>query len=120
MTGHIFIDGFDLVLDNDIVVDNGHPLVPAYPERMIFYRLNTFFKWNHQKKHLQLFANHNSIEFFLGSRKAKINGEIVCLDCVPYFDNGLPMIPIDIICKVFGYKYEEKDGNYYVTTPFDN
>ena len=119
-TGHLFIDGYDLVLDNDIMVDNGHPLVPAYPERMMFYRLNSFFKWHHKDKHLQMFANHRSIEFFLGTRKAKINGETAKLDCVPYFDNGLPMIPIDTICNVFGYKFEETDGNYYVTTPFNS
>ena len=52
----------------------------------------------------------------------KINGvsvKKVTLDCVPYFDNGLPMIPIDIVCKTFGYTFEKKDGNYYITTPFD-
>ena len=108
-----------MILDNDIIFDNGHCIVSAFPERMIFYRLNCLFKWNYHKKHLQLFANHSSIEFFLGTRKAKINGETVTLDCVPYFDNGLPMIPIDVVCRVFGYKFEEKNGNFYVTTPFN-
>ncbi len=117
--GHLYINGEDMVLDNDITIDNGHCMVPIFPERMITYRLNSYFKWNYGKKHLQLFANHASIEFFLGTSKAKINGETVKLDCVPYFDNGLPMVPIDIICKAFKYDFEEKDGNYFVKTPFD-
>ncbi|MBP3580328.1 MAG: glycoside hydrolase family 99-like domain-containing protein [Clostridia bacterium] len=116
---HLYINDEQMILDNDIIFDNGHCIVSAFPERMIFYRLNCLFKWNYHKKHLQLFANHSSIEFFLGTRKAKINGETVTLDCVPYFDNGLPMIPIDVVCRVFGYKFEEKNGNFYVTTPFN-
>jgi len=118
MCDHIFIDGFDLVLDNDIVWDNGHPLAPAYPERMFMYKFNAAFKWNPHKKILLLMANHASVEFYLGTNKAKINGETVTLDCLPYFDNGLPMIPVDLLCKVFKYDYEVKNGNIYITTPF--
>ncbi len=118
LTDHIFIDGFDLVLDNDIVWDGCHPLAPVFPERLFMYRFNAAFKWNHHKKVLLLMANHGSVEFYLGTSKAKINGETVTLDCLPYFDNGLPMVPIDLLCKVFRYRYEVRDGNIYITTPF--
>ncbi len=119
ITDHLYINGQDMVLDNDIVVENGHVLVPVFPERNILYRLNAFYKYNHSKKLFSLYANHASIIFELGTRNAYINGEKTVLDCVPLLDNGLPMVPFDIICKTFGYTFEEKDGNYYVTTPFD-
>ena len=117
--GHLFINGDDIILDNDFVEKNGHFLVPIFPERCILMRLNAFYKYNAQKKLLSIFANNKSIEFEIGTRKAKINGEVVSLDVVPYFYNGLPMVPFDLICDVFGYKFEYKDKNIYVTTPFD-
>ena len=119
ISDHLFINGEDMVLDNDIVIDNGHYMVPIFPERNILYRLNAFYKYNGNKKVLSLYGNHTSAIFELGSRTAYLGGEKVTLDCVPYFDNGLPMIPIDIVCKTFGYTFTKKDGNYYITTPFD-
>ncbi len=117
--GHLFINGEDMILDNDFVEMNGHFMVPIFPERCIIYRLNGFYKYNAQKKLLSIFANNKSIEFEIGSRKAKINGEVISLDVVPYFYNGLPMIPFDTVCDVFGYKFEYKNKNIYITTPFD-
>ena len=117
--GHLFINGKDIVLDNDFVVKNGHFMVPIFPERCILMSLNAFYKYNASSKLLSIFANNRSIEFELGTRKAKINGETVSLDVIPYFYNGLPMVPIDLICDVFGYKFEFKNKNIFITTPFD-
>ena len=105
-----------MVLDNDFVIKNGHYMVPIFPERCILLSLNAFYKYNAQKKLLSIFAQGKSIEFEIGTRKAKINGEVVSLDVVPYFYNGLPMVPFDIMCDVFGYKFEYKNMNIYVTT----
>lgn len=113
---HLHINGDIVVLDNDMVFKDGHCFVPALPRSMIFYKLNAFFKWNYHKKHLQIYANDASVEFFLGERKCIVNGEAEMLDCVPYFDNGLPMIPIDFVCRVFKYDYREENENIYVTT----
>ena len=116
LEGHLFIDGKDMVLDNDFVIKNGHYMVPIFPERCILLSLNAFYKYNAQKKLLSIFAQGKSIEFEIGTRKAKINGEVVSLDVIPYFYNGLPMVPFDIMCDVFGYKFEYKNMNIYVTT----
>lgn len=116
---HLFINGEDMVLDNDFVEIDGHFMVPIFPERCILMRLNAFYKYNASKKLLSIFANNKSIEFEIGTRNAKINGEVVSLDVIPYFYNGLPMVPFDLMCDVFGYKFEYRDKNIYVTTPFD-
>jgi len=117
--GHLFINGEDMILDNDFVEDSGHFMVPIFPERCILMRLNAYYKYNASRKLLSIFANNKSVEFEIGSRKAMINGETVSLDVIPYFYNGLPMVPFDLLCDVFGYRLEYKDRNIYVTTPFD-
>ena len=65
--GHLFINGEDIVLDNDFVIKNGHYMVPIFPERCILMRLNAFYKYNAQKKLLSIFANDRSVEFEIGT-----------------------------------------------------
>ena len=89
-------------------------MIPIFPERATLYRLGTYYEWNDSEKKLSLYAHNSSIVFFIGTNKAVINGETSYLDCVPYLDDGLPMVPIDLICKVFGYGFTTENENLYV------
>ena len=93
-------------------------MIPIFNERMTLYRLGAYYEWNAPEKKLSIFANHRSIFFYIGTNKAVINGETVYLDCVPYLDDGLPMVPADLICKVFGYDFKVENENLYIKTNF--
>ncbi len=112
----LFIDKQNIILDNEISLEKGHCFVPLFPERAIVHKLHAFYKWNDTQKKLSLYTGNASIAFYIGTSKAEINGETVYLDCVPYLDDGLPMIPLDIVCDVFGYKLTCKENNLYVKT----
>ncbi len=114
-----FINGENIILDNDIIKDGSHTLVPFFQDRMIYHRLNAFYKWDGNNKVLSLYANNASVVFYMDTNKAVINGETRYLDCTPIMEDGVPMFPIDIVCDVFRYKLTEKNGSIYVKTPFD-
>lgn len=117
-TKQLFIDGANVILDNPYAICGEHVMIPIFNERMTLYRLGAYYEWNAPEKKLSIFANNRSIFFYIGTNKAVINGETVYLDCVPYLDDGLPMVPADLICKVFGYDFKVENENLYIKTNF--
>jgi len=99
------------------VLDNGYHLIPMLPDSGIFFHLNSYFTWNKASKTLSISANHGEAVFTMGSNVAKINGEYQELACTPYLEDGLPMIPIEVLVDTFGYEMTKTDQEIRVITP---
>ena len=109
-------------------IDNGHILIPFHPDMGINYMLQLYYTWDYEAGTLRLRGCDDvDITYTMDSSTALVNGEAVDLDCTPYIECGLPMIPIEhlIDCLEDGYSFAETTdaaGNirYDVTTPYND
>lgn len=105
--GYIFkIDGKTQTLDEAPANKNNVLMVPFNPVRQVFEKLYVVYKYDAPTKELRIWRDDVSIVFTIGSATARVNGQEVNIGCEVYLEDGLPMLPIKLICDTFGYKLE--------------
>ena len=83
---------------------------------MLVYKLGLYYEYVDSKKELSFYSKNASIVFTLGSRNAVINGEKVLLDIPVEVFDGLPLLPLEVMSKVFGFKFSYKAPKLTITT----
>lgn len=104
------VDGMAQTLDQTPVVNNDLLFVPFNPVRKLAERLNVVYRYDHPTGTLTLSSDYARIEFIIGSRIAKINDRTVDMGTKVYLKDGLPMIPLKLVCDAFGYVMQFDPG----------
>jgi len=100
------IDGAKVNIDLPIDMANGHNMYPMNPKTPILNSLNVYYEWNKTTQTMMIQADNTVFNFTIGSDTAIINGQNVKLYAAPYLVDGIPMIPLDILCQYApGYSY---------------
>ena len=118
-TQKYLVNGIEMEMDEVSVpyVDNNYHMMPFNPATGIHYYLNSFFTWNKADGVLTFEANHHSVSFTMGEKTAVIDGKATSLDCTPVLKDGLPMLPVEVLCSALGYTLDDADGNINIVTP---
>ncbi len=96
---------------------NGKALIAFDPFIGLDFRLNIFHIWNHDTKTLTLNFTDHVIEYTVGSDKYKLDGKEASLGFTLGEIDGLPLIPIEDMCKAVGYTYAtDENGSIVITT----
>ena len=90
---------------------NGDYLIAFDPKIALDYRLNAFYTWDRDAGKLTLELNHHKVVYTVGSDKYELDGAAKDLGFKLYLQDGLPMIPIEKLCKDVGYEYSLNDKN---------
>ena len=90
--------------------ENGDILVAFDPSVGLDFRLHCFHEWLKDKGELKLNFTKNVIVFNVGSDKYTVNGTEKSLGYKIRTIDGLPLVPINIICDVNGYTCGTNDN----------
>ena len=97
---------------------NGDYLIAFDPAIALDYRLNAFYTWDAAAKTLKLEVNHHEVVYTVGSAKYLLDGTEKSLGFELYQQDGLPMIPIEKLCKDIGYEFSFNEaGEPVIYTP---
>lgn len=116
-TGYIFkIDGKAQTLDEIPVYENNVLLIPVNPVSQIIEKLNAVYKYDAATKEFRIWRNDVNIVFTIGSDTARVNRKDTSIGCKVYLSDGLPMLPIKLICDTFGYTLQAESSFILITT----
>lgn len=101
-----YLDGVKQPINTPVQVKNGKTLFPFNPYHVLVYKLGLYYEYIDTKKELSFYSKNASIVFTLGSRNVVINGEKQLLDEAIECYDGLPMLPLELMSKVFGFKFK--------------
>ena len=111
-----FLDGESQPINSPVQIKDGYTLFPFNPYHVLVYKLGLYYEYSEAKKQLSFYSKDCSVKFRIGSRTAFINGEKRLLDVrIETFD-GLPMLPLEIMSKVFGFKFTYNAPRLDITT----
>ncbi len=98
----VVVNGKVLELDVEPVVAEGRTLIPM---RALFEALGKEVTWNDS---LKMASVGTEIEFFIGSRNAKVDGEERLMDVAAIIVDGRTMVPLRFVSENLGYdvKYD--------------
>jgi len=100
------IDGLDFRFSYaPLKAKNGELTVAFDPKSAIDFRLNCFHEWDKENGVLELHFENHDVVYTVGSDKYTLDGEEKSLGFVMDELDGLPLIPIEMLCKDVGYKY---------------
>lgn len=91
--------------------EKGNILAAFDPTTAIDYRLNCFAEWNRDKKELALHFEKHDVVYTIGSDKYLLDGQEKSLGFTLGDLDGLPLIPINILCEDVGYKCKINSDN---------
>ncbi len=95
---------------------DGYTLFPFNPYHVLVYKLGLYYEYIASERKLSFFSKNASIVFTLGSRRAVINGEQTILPIAIECKDGLPMLPLELMSKVLGFKFKYKAPKLSITT----
>lgn len=101
-----YLDGVKQPINSPVQLENGKTLFPFNPYHVLVYKLGLYYEYIDTKKELSFYSKNASIVFTLGSRNVVINGEKQLLDEALECYDGLPMLPLELMSKVFGFEFE--------------
>ncbi len=110
------LDGEPQPLNTPIREKDGYTLFPFNPTHIFFNRLGLYYEYIDAEKKLSFFSKDAGIVFFLGQRTAVINGEKTLLDLPIETEDGLPLLPLEVMAKVFGFRFRYKAPKLTITT----
>ncbi len=95
----------------------GKTVVAFDPALAMDFRLNIFYDWKPETKTLVLNFTDNVVTYTVGSNKYTVDGKEMDLGFTLEDIDGLPMLPLEDLCKIVGYTYEvNEDGVICITT----
>lgn len=104
-TSSLYAANINLIINNEVVNEgvmpisqNGTVLVPL---RVITERLGANVKWEPKKGTITIKSDYDNIVLTIGSKIAKVNGEIKYLEVAPRTIKGTTMVPIRFIAENF-------------------
>ena len=108
---NLIIDSKQIKSELPLETDNGKMMVPFNPVTGLANDLNAYYEWNKGTKTLMIEIDGSVMEFTMDHDIAVINGENVALYKAPYLLDGIPMIPLDVVCLYAGYSFEMQGPN---------
>ena len=100
---NVVINGVKQNLDNEPIIENSRVLVPV---RDILEALDVSVKWDEETEKITCLKGQNTVELFIGSETATVNGENVVLDTEPQLINDSTYIPLRFMGETFGNNVE--------------
>ena len=110
------LDGVPQPINSPVQVKDGYTLFPFNPYHVLTYKLGLYYEYVDSKKQLAFYSKNASIVFTLGTRNAVINGEKTLLDLPVELFDGLPMLPLEVMSRVFGFKFNYKAPKLSIVT----
>ena len=110
------LNGEKQPINSPVQVKNGYTLLPFNPYHVLVYRLGLYYEYVDKKKELSFYSKDASIVFTLGERTVVINGEKTLLNAPIECFDGLPLLPLEVMSKVFGFKFTYKAPKLSITT----
>ena len=95
---------------------DGYTLFPSNPYHVLVYRLGLYYEYIASENKLSFFSKNASLVFTLGSRRVIVNGEQRLLPIPVECKDGLPMLPLELMSDVFGFKFKYKAPKLTITT----
>ncbi len=114
---HLYIDGIDVVSEVPCIVENGVVYSPFDQQTSIHYLLDGVYTYNSESGEFVFEANHNKLEFTVGSNKYKLNGTQKDLGYTLELVDGVPMFDFASFATDLGYTVTKSGQNVYIETP---
>ena len=111
-----YLDGAAQPINSPVQVKDGYTLFPFNPYHVLVYKLGLYYEYVDSKKELSFYSKDASIVFTIGTRNAVINGEKTLLDVPVELYDGLPMLPLEVMSRVFGFGFSYKAPKLTITT----
>lgn len=113
---HVVVDGADLDPQLPITVLHGEPFVPLFARSPLMNPLDLAYRWNRAKGQITLLIKDRTLTFTKNSDKAVVDGREVPLAAPLPFVDGVPAIPMSLLCKVAGYAFTYDGTTMTITT----
>lgn len=110
------LNGKPQPIDSPVQLKDGYTLLPFNPYHVLVYKLGLYYEYTASTKKLAFYSKNASIVFTLGSRYAVINGENTLLNTSIELYDGLPLLPLEVMSKVFGFTFDYKAPKLRITT----
>lgn len=82
---------------------NGRTMVPI---RVIMETMNARVDWIDAEKKVRIQRDSTTLEMWIGSRMAKLNGQTLKLDTEPVLRQGTTMVPVRVIAESFNARVD--------------
>ena len=99
----LIINGKRVVLEQNIIIENGRVLVPY---SLIAKDLGAVSNWDSSTKKVSVKVDGKLIEIKIGNKTAMINGKAVELDVPPMIRNDRTMIPLRFVAESLDYNVD--------------
>ncbi|EFM39519.1 copper amine oxidase domain protein [[Eubacterium] yurii subsp. margaretiae ATCC 43715] len=99
----LIINGKRVVLEQNIIIENGRVLVPY---SLIAKDLGAVSNWDSSSKKVTVKIEGKLIEIKIGNKTAMINGKAVELDVPPMIRNDRTMIPLRFVAESLNYNVD--------------
>jgi copper amine oxidase domain protein len=99
----LIINGKRVVLEQNIIIENGRVLVPY---SLIAKDLGAVSNWDSSTKKVSVKVDGKLIEIKIGNKTAMINGKAVELDVPPMIRNDRTMIPLRFVAESLNYNVD--------------
>ncbi len=99
----LLINGKKVVLEQNIIIENGRVLVPY---SLIAKDLGAVSNWDSSSKKVTVKIEGKLIEIKIGNKTAMINGKAVELDVPPMIRNDRTMIPLRFVAESLNYNVD--------------
>ncbi len=96
--------------------EDGQRLMAFDPKIALDFRLNLFHRWKEAKGELTLYGDGHTMVFTVGKDTYVADGAEKSLGFTLYRQDGLPMLPIEAICKTFGFTCTWEEETLHITT----
>ena len=102
---NIYVNG-EFVL-NEIPVEtvNGYQFIALYSKSMLMNKLHAAYRWTRATKEFTLLIDEYEFEFKCGSDIMKLADKEIKLPAPVMLIDGVPAIPLKVICDKVGYTY---------------
>ena len=105
----MYIDGTEVNMQFPPIMEGDVVTVGFEPAKAMDFLLDAFHEWNKADGELTLYFDKNTVKFKIGSDKYWLNGEEKALGFTLKELDGLPYVPIKLICDIEGYGYSIDD-----------
>ncbi len=104
-----------------VIEKNGDVLVPFDLKLGLEYRLDTFCLWDKATQSFTISSDDKTVVFTVGSKDYTVDGNKKSLAYEFSLYDGLPLVPMNVLCAEFGYKFsaDEENGIRIDATDFE-
>lgn len=110
------LNGVEQPINSPVQLKDGYTLFPFNPYHVLVYKLGLYYEYTATEKKLAFYSKDASIVFTIGSRNVVINGEKSLLNAPLECFDGLPMLPLEVMSRVFGFTFKYKEPKLVITT----